>query len=108
MRIVEIEDLEVGDEIAIACQANFKYLRILRKPVPNGKTQWRSTKPAFKTVKCSTRRVERSYVYTSWTGSQYNRTDKVFEFTPDDHNINQYINLNDRQILLIKKADENV
>jgi hypothetical protein len=108
MRLVEIEDLEVGDEIAIACQSYFKYLKVLRKPAPNGKTLWNSNKPAFKTVKCSTRRVDTPYTYTSWSGNTITRTKKEWEFTPDDHNLNTYVDLNCRHILLIKKADENV
>ncbi len=107
MKLIEIEDLEVGDEIAIACQANFKYLRILRKPSLSTKKHWNTGNPLYKSVKCSTRRVERSYTRT-YNGKQYNRTEKVFEFTGDDHNFNHYVNLNYRQLLLVRKADENV
>ncbi len=33
MELVEIKDLEVGDEILISCQSYFKYLRILRNKI---------------------------------------------------------------------------
>jgi len=108
MKLVEIEDLEVGDEIAIACQANFKYLRILRKPTLGTKKHWTTGNPLYKSVKCSTRRVERPFTYTSWKGTTVTRIEKIFEFTSDDHNFNHYVNLNCRQLILVKKANENV
>jgi hypothetical protein len=108
MRTIEIEEIEVGDEIAIACQSYFKYLKVLRKPALGTRTHWRTKQTLYKTVKCSTRRREVEYTYTNWRGDQVTRTQKEWEFTPDDHNLTTYINLNDRHILLIKKANENV
>jgi hypothetical protein len=108
MRTIEIEEIEVGDEIAIACQSYFKYLKVVRKPVLDGKTQWGTNKPSYKSVKCTTRRKEIDYTYTNWRGDQVTRTRKEWEFTPDDHNMVNYVNLNCRHILLIKKANENV
>ena len=107
MRTIEIEEIEVGDEIAIACQSYFKYLKVLRKPVSTGKNTWKGS-TRYKTVKCTTRRKETPYTYTNWRGDQVTRMIKEWEFTPEDHNVTCYINLNDRQVLLIKKADENV
>lgn len=105
MKLIEIDQLEVGDEVLISCQSYFKYLKILRKPVATGKTTWRSN-PRYKTVKCSTRRTERDYTYTGWNNRQITRTEIVWELTSDDHNFNQYVNFNDRQIILVKKNDD--
>jgi hypothetical protein len=33
MELIEIEELEAGDEIIISCQSYFKYLRVINKPV---------------------------------------------------------------------------
>lgn len=107
MRLVEIEELEVGDEIAISCQSYFKYLKILRVPKKTSGTHWRGG-PKYTSAKCSTRRSERTYTYTGWNGQQRTRTEKVWEFGPEDHNFINYVNLMDRQILLIKKADESI
>jgi len=104
MEIVEVKDLEVGDEILISCQSYFKYLRILRKPVVGAKKHWKTDAPLYKSVKCSTRRVERPYTYTI-RGNSYTRTEKVWEFGPEDHNYTHYVNLGYRQIILVKKGE---
>ena len=59
MKLVEVKDLEVGDEIIISCQSYFKYLRVLRKPSLSGKTHWHTGAPLYKAVKCSTYRSEK-------------------------------------------------
>ena len=88
MELVKVEDLEVGDEILLACQANFKYLRVVRKPVVNvGRKHWRTGDVLYKSVKCSLRREENG----AWA------------FTPDNHNFQQYLDLNYREIILIRK-----
>ena len=105
MELIEIKDLEVGDEVIIACQANFKYLRVLQKPKFGAKKHWRTGAPLFGSVKCSTRRVEKQVSWTSGGGTTYTRTEHEWEFGPEDHNYNHYVNLNYRQIILVKKAD---
>ena len=102
MEIVKIQDLEVGDEIVISCQSYFKYLKVLRKPSFSGKTHWNTGAPLYKTVKVSTRRdsVPRSHVRNSIT---YTYHDYTWTFTGEDHNFTQYIDLDYRQLLLVKK-----
>lgn len=95
MREVKIEELEVGDEIVIACQAYFKYLRVLVKPSIGKHVHWSTKRPMYRSVKCSTRRdivdVGNGYTRTQWI------------FTPEDHNTNQYIDLECRQVLLVNR-----
>jgi hypothetical protein len=44
-RLIELEDLQVGDEIMISCQSYFKYLRVLTPPtLSKTKTHWNSKK----------------------------------------------------------------
>ena len=102
MELVKIEDLEVGDEIIISCQSYFKYLKVLIKPSLCTKTHWNTRAPLYKSVKISTRRdsVPRSYVRNGQTYTYYNNKWMV---TPEDHNFIQYIDLQDRQLLLVKK-----
>lgn len=105
MKLVEVKDLEVGDEIIISCQSYFKYLRVLRKPSLSGKTHWYSFAPLYKAVKCSTYRSEKDVTYTRM-GNTYTRSEKKWEFGPENHNYNQYVNLEYRQIILVNKNEQ--
>jgi hypothetical protein len=105
MQQVEIKDLEVGDEILISCQSYFKYLRILRKPAFGTKKHWSTGNPLYKSVKCSTRREEKTYTYTH-NGNSYTRTEKTWGFGPEDHNYTHYVDLGYRQIILVKKNND--
>jgi hypothetical protein len=102
MQLIEIEDLDVGDEILISCHGCFKYLRLLRKPAAGPHKHLNKGKPIYKSVKCSTRRDTKynSYVYNGVTRTSER---KVWGFGPDDHNFDHYVNLNYRQILLVRK-----
>jgi hypothetical protein len=104
LQLVEIQDLDEGDEILISCQSCFKYLRILRKPILSPtKKHWTTQQPMYKGVKCSTRRNELVRTWTGSNGKTYNRDIKEWGFGPDDHNYNHYVDLNFRQIILVKK-----
>jgi hypothetical protein len=105
METIEVKDLEVGDEILISCQSYFKYLRVLRKPIPSGKKHWNTGDPLYKSVKCSTRREEKTFTYRH-NGNPYTRTEKVWAFGPEDHNYEHYVDLGYRQILLVKKNEQ--
>ena len=105
METIEVKDLEVGDEILISCQSYFKYLRILRKPALSAKTHWSTGAPLYKSVKCSTRREEKTHTYTH-NGNTYTRTEKTWGFGPEDHNYTHYVDLGYRQIILVKKNED--
>ena len=95
MREVKIEELEIGDEIVIASQAYFKYLRVLSKPKLGPHTHWKTKQLLYKNVKCSGRRElvpqANGFSYQTWI------------FSPEDHNIVQYIDLEYRQVLLVNR-----
>ena len=56
-RLIEIQDLQVGDEIMISCQSYFKYLRVLTPPtLSKTKTHWSTKKPMYANFRCTTRR----------------------------------------------------
>ena len=99
MELIELKDLEVGDEILISCQSYFKYLRILKKPVLG-------THGYYKSVKCSSARTVTTRQWTNYNGGVNTYNVYRWELTPDNHNVTQYLHLTDRQLLLIKKNEQ--
>jgi hypothetical protein len=106
MKLVELKDLEVGDEIIISCQSYFKYLRILRKPMMSGKTHWSTGATLYKSVKCSTIRTSTPRQYKDYNGNVNTYYSLKWGWGSDDHNYNQYIDLDDRQIVLVKQNEQ--
>jgi hypothetical protein len=106
MKIVEIQELEVGDEVVISCQSYFKYLRILRKPTVSTKTHWKTGVPIYKSVKCSTLRISTPRQYTDYQGNVVTYNKHTWGWGPDNHNYNQYVDLEYRQIILVKKNND--
>jgi hypothetical protein len=104
-RLIEIEDLEVGDEILISCQSFFKYLKVLVKPtLSKTKVHWRTAQPLYGNVRCSTRQdVAVTYAYTDPNGVVHNRTSKEWMVTAEDHNMKISIDLSGRPLWLVKK-----
>lgn len=103
-KLIEIQDLEVGDEILISCQSFFKYLRILEKPRFSKKLHWRTNQPLYKAVRCSARKITTTKVYNNYAGTSWTREEKQWVVTPEEHNVTIYQNLEDRQIFLVKRG----
>ena len=103
--LIKAEDLQVGDEIMISCQSYFKYLRVLTPPtMSKTKTSWRTKKPMHANFRCTTRQEEvLSYSYTDSAGKVHNRMQKTWIHTPEDHNLRVSVDLNSRQIWLVKR-----
>ena len=102
-QLIEIQDLQVGDEIMISCQSFFKYLKVLTPPtLSKTKTHWNTKKPMYANVRCSAKQDVITSSYT-WNGTSYTRTEKVWALTSNDHNIKVSQDLNDRQIWLVKR-----
>jgi len=100
MKIVKVEELEKGDEILIGSGSKFKYLRVLTEPKVSSKKHWGDpTRVLYKSVKCSTAEETYKVVYRS---NAYDR--KRWVLRAEDHNRIIYQNLNDNDILLIKKT----
>jgi predicted transcriptional regulator len=102
--LVEVKDLEIGDEIMISVNSHFRYLKVLKQPRISKKVHWRTKVPLYTAVKCSTRIEDVNYTYNTHTGATINRTYKEYKFTDEDHNTIMNINLNNRGIFLIKKS----
>lgn len=104
-KLIELEDLQVGDEIMISCQSYFKYLRVLTPPtLSKTKTHWNSKKPMHSNFRCTTRQDEViTYSYTDSSGNVHNRIEKKWIPTAEDHNVRVSQDLNGRQIWLVKR-----
>lgn len=103
-KLIEIQDLEPGDEILISCQSFFKYLKVLAKPtLSKTKVSWSTKTPLYSNVKCSTKQDIITKNYVGYSGKTYTRTEKKWILSPDDHNLRVSVDLNERQIWLIKK-----
>jgi hypothetical protein len=102
-KLITIEDLEIGDEIMISCQAYFKYLKVLSKPmISKTKVHWNTKQPLYSNVRCSTRQDVVTTNHT-WGGKSYTRTQKTWIVTPEGHNITVSQDLNHRQVWLVKR-----
>lgn len=104
-KLIEVQDLQVGDEIMISCQSHFKYLRVLTPPtMSKTKTNWQTKKPLYANFRCTTRQEEvLKYSYTNSQGQVINRMEKQWIPTPEDHNLRVSQDLNGRQIWLVKR-----
>lgn len=103
--LVQVKDLNVGDEIAISTNSMFKYLRVLRQPRIGKKVHWHTKAPMYSAVRCSTRVDVKQHSRTWQNGTVHTWDVKTFTFTPEDHNTELNVDLNNRGILLIKKAE---
>jgi len=102
-QLIEIQDLQVGDEIMISCQSCFKYLKVLTPPaLSKTKVHWSTKQPMYANVRCSAKQNVITNTYT-WNGNSYTRTTKVWGVSPEDHNMRISQDLNERQIWLVKR-----
>jgi hypothetical protein len=102
-QLIQIQDLQVGDEIMISCQSYFKYLKVLTPPaLSKTKTHWSTKQPMYANVRCSTRQDVITKTY-NWNGGSYTREEKNWIVTPEDHNMRISQDLNGRQIWLVKR-----
>jgi hypothetical protein len=103
-QLIEIQDLQVGDEIMISCQSFFKYLKVLAPPTTSKtRVHWNTKQPMYGNVKCSTRQDVLIKTYTGYSGQSYTRTEKKWVVTSEDHNMRISQDLNGRQIWLVKR-----
>lgn len=102
--LVEVKDLNVGDEILISVNSQFRYLRVLKQPRVGKRLHWKTKQPLYTAVKCSTRMENVNHTWTSHSGKQLVRTYREYIFTDIDHNTELTIDLNHRGIFLIRKT----
>jgi hypothetical protein len=103
-KLIEIQDLQVGDEIIVPVNSKFRYFKVLRevKVRTKGRTTTSSGKSMYKAVWVSTKKSTTPYTRT-WGGTTYNYTSTEYEITDKDHNHEGYVDLNYKSIWLVKR-----
>lgn len=94
--LVTVDQLEVGDEFIVPCMSDLRYYRLVRpvQPKKGNPTSYRG-QTLYKAAKCSCRLDD--VKYANWTSKQY-------VCSPDQHNTEKFVDLNYKNIWLIKKA----
>jgi hypothetical protein len=105
-KLIEIQDLEVGDEILISCQSFFKYLIVLATPkLSKTKVHWSTGQPLYGAVRCSTRRDTITHTYSMPNGNQGSYDRHEWIVSAEGHNKILSQDFSERQIWLIKRKE---
>ena len=123
MKKVTIEELREGDEIIVASGSKLRYLKVLKNPTLSDKKGWKKGVDAdgyfcwgtcstdkYKNLLCSTTVREVTYKFRGYRANQaeYFKTFKesVYEEDSTKHNKRISIDLNYKDILLIKRCKQ--
>ena len=94
LKLIKINELEIGDEIIISSYSNLKYLKVIKLP----KLKTNSWRDYYTNVKCSLSKKRMKNGNFEWNVS-------IFEPDVTQHNSVIYQNLNNRDILLVKREN---
>ena len=95
LKLIKVNELEIGDEIIISSFSYLKYLKVIKLP----KLKTNRWGDYYSNVKCS---IKQDHHISKW-GKQMNIN--IFEQDVTQHNSIVYQNLNNRHILLIKREN---
>ena len=95
LKLIKISELEIGDEIIISSYSKLKYLKVLKLP----KLKTSGWGDYYTNVKCS---IKQEHHSSKW-GKQININ--IFEQDVTQHNSVIYQDLNNRDILLVKREN---
>jgi len=99
-RLVKIEELQEGDEIIISGHSKLKYMKVLKTPtISKTKKYWMTGLPLHTAVRCSIRQDN----VKSPRHENYFYKDYVFEQDITKHNHKISIDLEGRDIFLVKR-----
>ena len=107
--VIELKDLQIGDEIIISSGPQLKYLKVLRPVRLNGKKSYCNNVPLYSRVYCAARREEKEYKesYPRYRGTNTPIILKRKEFIcSPDSNTELYQNLNGKTIWLVKREKQ--
>ena len=94
LKLIKVNELEIGDEIIISSYSNLKYLKVIK--LPKLKTsRWGDY---YTNVKCSLSKKRMKNGNFEWNVS-------IFEPDVTQHNSIIYQDLNNRHILLVKREN---
>lgn len=101
--LIDVKDLQVGDEIIVPINSKFAYAQVERQPMVRTKLKsWHDpNKTYYKSVKCKVHVEEK--VYTSTYGQRIHTWTKKEFICDGQFNISKNIDLNYRSIWLIKR-----
>lgn len=101
---ITVDQLQVGDEIIVPSGGSkIKYVKVMRLPmVRKDRTNYKNGGPYYKSVKCSSKLEEVKYQIT-WGNNTYDRFEKIYEPTGEDHNTEKYYDLNNKELWLVKR-----
>ena len=95
LKLIKVSELEVGDEIIISSYSNLKYLKVVKLP----KLKTNNWGDYYTNVKCS---IKQKHCVSKW-GKNININ--IFKQDVAQHNSIIYQNLNNRDILLVKREN---
>ena len=99
-KLIKLEELLEGDEIIISSNSNLKYMKVLKTPtISKTKKSWRTGLPLYSAVRCSIRQDSIKSPYNE----NYFYKEYVFEQDITKHNHKISIDLNYRDIFLVKR-----
>ena len=100
---IDVTQLELGDEFLYAVQGNIVRAKGIR-PVQQKKGQPTQGKTYYKSLKCKVAVKETSYT-TNWGGNTRTFTKREYNAS-DNYTIEKFVDLNYRNIWLIKKGKQ--
>ena len=101
---IDVTQLQMGDEFLYSVQGTIARAKVIR-PVQVKKVQPSynpTNKTFYKSVKCKVAIAEKTYT-SSWNGKTRTFTKKEYNAS-DNYTIEKYVDLNYRNIWLLKKA----
>lgn len=101
---IDVSQLQLGDEFLYAIMGNIARAKVIRpvevkKVQPNYQTQ--PGKVFYKSVKCKVAMKERTFT-TSWNNRTYTKKEYC---ASDNYSVEKFIDLNWRNVWLIKRED---
>jgi len=100
MKVVKVEDLNVGDRIIISSNTKLKFMVVMKSPMLGKPKSWRPNNPNWKSVKCSIKTKITVLMYGA-----YKKNLKEYVPTFENHDEHCYANLNYKNIILIEEGD---
>jgi hypothetical protein len=102
---IDVTQLQMGDEFLYSVQGTIVRAKVIRPVVPKKVQPNYGTvgKTFYKSVKCKVAMRETSYT-TNWNGNLRTWTRKEY-CASEDYTIEKFVDLNYRNIWLIKKED---
>ena len=111
--IVKVSELEIGDEILIGAGSRIRTLIVAKKPVVSNKYTNANGNKYYKAVRCTSKVIVKEipsqrYDYRTKLNVDYILYDKTWEHTFENHNMRISMDLNYKDIWLIKRNGEKV